>query len=98
MNKSFTDFTTFRIKLNVLLKALEFGMDIHLSSGHTLAFSKGDVEGFGFLMTRGSDDIIMQINSDVAWQALINHAKTMGDEEYLKLVADVSLTELKKND
>lgn len=91
---------TFIQKLNVCLKSLDLGIDIVTSSGHTLSWSP-DHEAPGFLMKRVDEgdkveEVIMQIDSDGAWQFLVHHARKMDFDTYTAMAANLTLNETKR--
>lgn len=89
----------FTSKLDLLIRSMEQGREVKLSSGHTLAWSE-EHEGPGFAATRTNgdvvDEIIFQINSDVAWMMLIDHARKMSDHDSVVLAANMALTEINR--
>lgn len=93
---------SFRQNLNLCLKALEQGRQIKLDSGHKLEWSEEhQAPGFHAVQeaSYGSpdglpQDIIFQIDSDVAWMSLISHAKKMSDKDATILAANIALTKM----
>ena len=85
-------------KLSILLKALDKGVEITLKSGHKLVQPEGfDEPGFAAIQSSpGKEDqeVVFQIGSETAWMMLIDHAKNMTDDEYLKMAFTVTPTKL----
>lgn len=75
-----------RKKINLILKALEHGIEIKIKSGHTLAMPDYcDEPGFATFNQSNQTDTVMMVGSETAWMSLIAHAKEMSDEELVKL-------------
>ena len=89
----------FTQNLDLLVRSLEQGRVVKLASGHTLEWSP-EHDGPGFAATQtgdgGTQEIIFQINSDVAWMSLISHARKMTQQDAVILGANMALTEINR--
>ena len=92
---------TLRHKLNLLLEAMEIGMEVRLSSDDVLGIPE-DGEEPGFVMSRQVHDSktgrlldehkhIYQIGSDTAWMSLIYHAQEMTENDVITLGGTLAL-------
>lgn len=95
----------FSKSLDLLIRSMEQGRDLKISSGHTLSWSE-EHQGPGFLAIQEPSydspdglpqEIIFQINSDVAWMSLIDHARKMSERDFTVLAANMALTEINRS-
>lgn len=88
---------SFSNRLRICIDALEAGHEIELESGHKLAWVD-DYEGPGFLGYNETDkqEIVFQINSDVAWRSLILHARNMSFDDSFILSAETAMTKMNR--
>lgn len=90
----------FSKSLDLLIRGMEQGRDVKLASGHTLSWSE-EHQGPGFAATRTNgdevDEIVFQINSDVAWMSLIDYARKMTEKDFVTLAANMALTEINRS-
>jgi hypothetical protein len=87
---------SFRKRLNNCIEWLEIGGTIQVNSGHTLAWSEEhEAPGFAATSTCGKTgeqtEILLQVDSDVAWDFLIKYAREQTEPQATIMAGNVAL-------
>lgn len=84
--------------LKACLNWMAIGGEIVIPSGHTLLMVEDGGVGFKVTRYKGSleeegQTMIFQIDSDVSWNFLIEHARSMSEEDTLVMGANCALND-----
>lgn len=87
--------------IKTCLSYLSLGGEIALKSGHKLAMGEEGQPGFLVEHTEPSSDgiqlepqqMIFQMGSETSWMFLVDHAKSMTNEQQFTMASEIALTE-----
>lgn len=74
---------------------LALGGDIELKSGHIIMMTDDGRPGFWAISQKGADgpkeEILLQVDSEVVWSYLVDHARKMTEENFTVLCMNLAL-------